>query len=52
MTRCLPNKVSLDLPAGWRLATELTLLEHERGEAELNFTPFQVHSWLLERTKH
>jgi alpha-mannosidase len=37
------------LPAGWELADEVDLLEETTGPANLSFTPFQVHSWLIRR---
>ncbi len=41
------GEVSLDLPAGWRLAGELDVLERPAGDAALSFTPFLVRTWRL-----
>lgn len=41
--------VRVTVPEGWSLGPELDLLENETGEMEREFTPFQVHSWLLRR---
>jgi alpha-mannosidase len=41
----------VSLPPGWRVASEVDLLERENGEPDYSFSPFQVHSWRLERQK-
>lgn len=41
--------VTVGLPEGWRLASELNLLEDEIGEPELSISPFQVRSWKVSR---
>jgi len=38
---------TVTLPSGWRLASELNLLEDALGEPDLQFSPFQVHTWLV-----
>ena len=34
-------------PAGWEVVEEVDLLEKSGGPANLNFTPFQLHSWKI-----
>ncbi len=38
---------TLKLPQGWEIAAETNVLEERCGPADLRFSPFQVHSWLL-----
>jgi alpha-mannosidase len=40
----------LSLPPGWRVASEVDLLERETGAPEYSFSPFQVRTWQLERS--
>jgi alpha-mannosidase len=35
----------VDLPVGWELAAEVTLLEARTGPPSTTFGPFQVRSW-------
>jgi len=37
----------VDLPQGWRIESEVNLLEQRTGEPNLSFGPFQIHSWEL-----
>ena len=37
------------LASGWKLAGEVDILEERIGEADRFFSPFQIHSWLVER---
>lgn len=41
------GRASVELPPGWRLDSELDLLEAPTGDPDLYFGPFRVHSWLL-----
>jgi alpha-mannosidase len=41
--------VALSLPDGWKLGDEVNLLEDPIGQAKLAFTPFQIHSWRVEK---
>ena len=41
--------VETRLASGWRVAEELNLLEDKLGPADQAFSPFQVHSWRVER---
>jgi alpha-mannosidase len=41
--------VRVGVPEGWRLDSELNLLEEPVGEPQFYFTPFQVRSWRLRR---
>jgi alpha-mannosidase len=41
--------VQVALPEGWSLGDELNLLEERIGGADLHFTPFELHSWRIER---
>jgi alpha-mannosidase len=38
------------LPQGWAITEEVNLLEEPAGAANLNFTPFQLHSWRITRS--
>ncbi|MGH6926462.1 MAG: alpha-mannosidase [Propylenella sp.] len=40
---------SVTLPTGWEIDEELDLHEERSGPADLEFTPFQLHSWRLRR---
>ena len=37
------------LPADWEIGDEVNLMEESAGPAKLTFTPFQVHSWQINR---
>lgn len=39
--------LSLTLPPGWEIASEIDLLERPIGTPDLTLQPFQVRSWLL-----
>jgi alpha-mannosidase len=41
--------VAMALADGWRLAGEVDLLEEPLGAADRAFTPFQIHSWRIEK---
>ena len=40
---------AVSLADGWKLAGEVNILEERIGDADRCFTPFQIHSWLVER---
>ena len=42
------GEVEVTLPDGWRLGSEVDLLEEATGEPERRFLPFKVHSWTVE----
>jgi alpha-mannosidase len=42
-----PGAVRCVLPAGWRMAAELSILEQPKGEPAFGFRPYQVRTWLL-----
>lgn len=44
------GEAALHLPSGWTAVAEADLLEHSRGEPEMRFNPFEIHTWLLRRT--
>lgn len=41
--------VNVDLPQGWGLDGERTLVEDRVDHAQLTFAPFQIHTWALAR---
>ena len=43
------GRVAPVLPDGWRLGDELDLLEEPTGPAALDFLPFKVRSWRVEK---
>ena len=43
------GRVAPVLPDGWRLGDELDLLEEATGPASLDFLPFKVRSWRVEK---
>ncbi len=43
--------IDVKLPDGWRIGGEVDLLEEPAGKANMSFTPFQLHSWKLERAR-
>jgi alpha-mannosidase len=46
------GKVKVGLAKGWKLGGEVNLLEDRSGRAKLAFSPFQVHSWRVEKSKN
>ena len=40
----------VSLPSGWSIKEEIDLIEEPAGAANLSFTPFQLHSWRIEKT--
>ena len=42
---------NVTLEPGWTVADEVNLLEESRGTADFAFTPFQIHSWRVVKTK-
>ncbi len=42
------GEVAVALPEGWRLGSEVDLLEDAKGPADRAFLPFKVHSWTVE----
>jgi alpha-mannosidase len=45
------GKVALSLAKGWNAGGEVNLLEDRTGRASFSFSPFQLHSWRIERKK-
>jgi alpha-mannosidase len=45
------GKIGLKLAAGWKLRDEVNLLEDRIGPADVSFSPFQIHSWRIEKAK-
>jgi alpha-mannosidase len=43
------GRVEVRLSEGWRMGAEVNLLEEPTGAADLNFAPFKLHSWRIER---
>ena len=43
------GQVQVSLPDAWRLGDEVNLLEESVGPADLDFSPFKLHSWRIER---
>ena len=44
------GRVTVGLPDGWTLGSELDLLEDPTGEADRTYLPFRVHSWQIGRS--
>jgi alpha-mannosidase len=40
----------VSLPSGWTIKEEVDLIEERAETANLTFTPFQLHSWRIQKT--
>ncbi len=45
------GRVAARPAAGWRFTGELNVLEERTGDADMNFSPFQIHTWMLRRAR-
>jgi alpha-mannosidase len=45
------GRTAVRLAEGWKLSEEVDILEERTGRADLAFSPFQIHSWRIERKK-